>query len=279
MCIFSSYWLKAQSAFGALDKIPICENLRFVKETDSFSVFKPYREEIYNRFSDKSRIGNEFKLWALKSRQIYQYDYLGDIAVESDKCFEFYLKQLNARQSNLFGPAYNGVSDEIDISGIEDGEFSEVVFYSSDFGGGSFEWYYLSDNQLYRFSVTIGLALFLLEEIYEYNPEIEIPNVKDSGFPKYENAFFDALNSVVFPTSEGVSPQMNSIVFYTQDDLNSVVKYYETETGQIAQKSEIEEKWHFSKKRSDLEFYYWPSLTIEEQRFLMRKLPKNLKLK
>lgn len=266
--------LYSQTLSTSIENIPKYDGIVLKQILENMTVYKFYREEIYNKFSDKSRIGNKYKLWSLKFRQINQYDYCGEVEKESQKCYEYYMQKLGARKSQFSGPVVLGKSDEIDISGLKDNEFSEVVFFPSDFGGGYFEWYYLSDNQLHRFSVTIGFEVFLLEEIYKYNPDIEIPHVEGSGFPKYENAFFDALNSLVYPAAEGISPQMNEMVFYTQDDISEVIKFYELALGQNAQKSEVEEKWFFSKKRTDLEFYYWPSLMIEEERFFDRETTK-----
>jgi len=275
----SSYYLTAQPLFTSLDQIPVCENLTFKVSFDRFAVYKPYREEIYAMFNNKDKIGEKYKLWALKFRQIDQYDYNGDITVVSGKCFEFYLKQLNARQSLLTGPDIVGESDEIDISKIKNNEVSEAVFFYSDLGGGSFEWYYLSNNQLHRFSVTIGLGVFILEEIYEYSPDIEIPNVESSGFQKYENAFFDALNSLIYPGLEGFSPEMNNMVFYTQDDIGSVINFFESEIGQKIRKSDVEENCFFSKKREDLESYYWPSISIEKEFYLDKETNREYKTK
>ncbi|HPG73605.1 MAG TPA: hypothetical protein PLM49_04885, partial [Bacteroidales bacterium] len=97
--VLSTCFIAAQQLPNSFEEIPVAENLVYIKSFDSFSVYRFCREEIYQKYTDKSKIGESYKQWALQSRQIMQYDFVESSETSSKLIFDFYQKLLKARIS------------------------------------------------------------------------------------------------------------------------------------------------------------------------------------
>lgn len=59
LILFSCKFLYSQSLPMSIENIPKYDGIVLKQIVENMTVYKFYREEIYNKFSDKSRIGNE----------------------------------------------------------------------------------------------------------------------------------------------------------------------------------------------------------------------------
>ena len=263
--------IQGQELPEILAKIPVPSG--FVQSENKYLMpFQKYREEIYNDFTDKKLVGERFKDFALESREQRVYRFSEQSAEWQKTAFDFYMKLLDARLAEP-GPVILNNTNEHNISLLKKGECTNVNFYASDFGGGSFVWFCFNDV-LKRMSVTIGYAdLLLLQEIYVKDKPIEVPGANELGFPLYPGAVFQPLLSGFIPGGEGL-PKSNQMVFHSSDLTGKVVTFFEKALAAKAQLSDDKKIWWFQKKIPGQDWVYWPKVTICYQQEQVNAAPE-----
>jgi hypothetical protein len=252
-----SFCLAAQGRFVQKDDIPLPSADYVPCEVP---VMISFREEIDSDYTDKSKIGPCFTGMAAHSRRqsFWSYPEGEDIGKAATQAFSFYNDLLKPRVHTEGG---SGNAPEIDLTKLNNGDISEVVFYPSYFGGGVFIWYVFFNKELKRLSVTVGTGLNILEQIYAHNvPAIE-PSEQETGFPRYPGAVFRPLESTYFSGD----PCMVNLVYTSDDSVEKVNSYFDQVLGPKTHFMEMTTVNFRIRKTDNTEFHFWPTLKISHQ--------------
>lgn len=261
LCLFATLFAQPYSRIQDIP-LPSVTSRMDMKVAHSFTEMIPYRVELYEEYTDKSRLGEGFKGWAMSSLVIHQYKHAGEVQInELEIAFGFYRDLLSPRIIDSWGPTDLRDTKEQDISRLKPGEFSDVLLYTS---AQTFQWYYFaSETELRHFEVVIGYQLVVLERIFVKELPVVTPNEDEIGWPVYPGSEFLPLSSA-FMLASGDFPGRHYMKFSTRDPFAKVKSWFSTELSMLPHILSTGDGALFQRMIPGVDFLFWPMISIQE---------------
>ena len=261
LVLLSACLLPLHAQFADLEAIPL-PPMKLAKGEGELYHRRLYRETLANTYENPALMGQAFREMFVAKREYRVWDFPEgeDIANCQKVAYEFYQALLNARASAEEMREDESYSD-IDLRKLNPGDFSEIVFYPSWFGGGIFMWYHYEGHQLRRFSITVGGALMLTEIVYADEVPLIVPDEAVLCFPLYPGSEFQALESGYFPPA-GDIPPLFEILFTTDAGEAEVRQYMEVQMGPSDTILERLSPGVYMKAQAGRDFTEWPRMAV-----------------